>query len=426
MVCRSVAIGAAILAVAVTAHAEERAVDRGSLVAEALRAHPAIRAAEQRASATRRAGEAEGSLPPPEAMMQIWQVPLSKPQALGDAQMIMFGVGQTFPAVGARAARERASEHDADAERAMATEAARQIRRDIEHAFADYVEATARHRVHAEHRSLGARTLDLARARHAGGGSLSDVSQADVELARIDADLATDGTRIESAARRINALAGRDPLAPLGPPVIGAPETSAWDASSALAKARTTRPELRAKAARRDADRERTQALQREATIPSFSVAALYFVPTSPMPQHGYGVNASMTLPWLWGQAGARRDASRESGSASAMDVEGSQRPIDGEVVSQEANVRAATLRLQTLRDRALPASKRSFDVAWAGYEAARTDLLTLLSTRRAALDIEMEVVASRAALDHALADLDAAVGAPVPRRPIDGGPHDR
>jgi outer membrane protein, heavy metal efflux system len=425
----SFAVGAAIIAAAVTANtqasAEERAVDRASVVAEALHAHPSIRAAEQRASATQRGGEAEGSLPPPEAMMQIWQVPVAKPWAVGDAQMIMFGVGQSFPAAGVRGARERAVLHEADAERAMIAETARQIRRDVEHAFADYVEATTRHRIHADHRALAARTLDLARARHAGGGSLSDVTQADVELARTDADLATDGTRIDSAARRINALLGRDPLAPLGPPVIGVAETSAWDASIALAKARSSRPDLRALSARRDAQRERTHAAEREASLPSFSVAALYFAPTTPMPQHGYGVNASMTLPWLWGQASARRDASRDAAAASESDVEGSRRPIAGEVASQEANVRAATLRLKTLRDRALPASRRSFDVAWAGYEAARTDLLTLLSTRRAALDIEMEIVMARAALDHALADLDAAVGATVPRRPIDGDSHD-
>jgi outer membrane protein, heavy metal efflux system len=422
MARKAVAVGAAIFAVAATAHAEERAVDRASLIAEALHAHPAIRSAEQRASAARRSGEAEGSLPPPEAMMQIWQVPIAKPYALSDAQMIMFGVGQSFPAAGARAARERAAGHEADAERAMVAMAALQIRREVDHAFADYAEATARHQVHAEHRILAIRTLDLARARHAGAGSLSDVAQADVELARVDADLATDATRVDAAARRINVLLGRDALAPLGPPAIAPAETTAWDAPLALAKARASRPELRVTAARRDAERERTHALEREATLPSFSVAALYFAPTSPMPHHGYGLNASVTLPWLWGQASARRDASRESAAASASNVDASRRPIDGDVVSQEASVRAATLRLQTLRDRALPASKQSFDVAWAGYAAARTDLLTLLSTRRTALDIEMEIVSARAALDHALAELDAAVGVPVPRRPIEGG----
>ena len=55
--------------------------------------------------------------------------------------------------------------------------------------------------------------------------------------------------------------------------------------------------------------------------------------------------------------------------------------------------------------------------------------------TRRAVVDVESEIVVSRATLDHALAELEASVGAEVPRRalgPLDssvlfeGGSHDR
>jgi outer membrane protein TolC len=100
-----------------------------------------------------------------------------------------------------------------------------------------------------------------------------------------------------------------------------------------------------------------------------------------------------------------------------------------------DMNMRAAALRLQALRDRALPASRRSFDAVWAGYESGRTDVLTLLMSRRAVVDVESEIVAARATLDHALAELEASVGAEIPRHtlgPLDpaalgeGGSHDR
>jgi outer membrane protein TolC len=406
------------LAVHSNVRAEEATapMERSALVAEALRSHPAIRAAEQRASAVRRLGDAEGSLPAPEAMTQIWQVPIARPYAVNDAQMIMFGVGQKFPAVGARDARRRAADHDAEAELAASSDVARQVRREVSHAFADYVEASARHRVHREHRALVQRTLDVAAARHAAGGSLSDVAQAEVELARTDADVVTDGTRIEAARSRLNALVGRPLLSPMAPPASGAPETSAWDAATALAKARETRPELRASSERREARREEARAAEREATIPSFGVAVLYFAPTSPMPEHGYGVNASMTLPWLWGEASARRDARREAAVAAETDVLAARRPVDAEIASAEANVRGATLRLQTLEGRALPAGRRALDVARSGYETGGTAMLVVLSLQRSVVEVEMDVIAARAMLDHALADLDAAVGAEVPR----------
>jgi outer membrane protein TolC len=70
-----------------------------------------------------------------------------------------------------------------------------------------------------------------------------------------------------------------------------------------------------------------------------------------------------------------------------------------------------------------LPASKRSFEAVWGGYETARTDMLTLLMARRAVVDIESDMIVARASLDHALAELDATVGSEVPRRPL--GPLD-
>lgn len=420
------AVGCMLVSHARVGHAQDhlRPVDRASLLATAVHSHPSVRASQERASARARAAESEGSLPPPEAMMQIWQVPIARPYAVGDAQMIMFGVGQSFPAIGARGARQRAGELDAEAERAMGADRARQVRRDVDHAFADYVEATARHRIHLEHRLVATRTAELARARHAGGGSLGDLAQAEVELARVEADVVTDATRIEAARGRINALIGKDAMAPLGPPVIGDPETSGWDAKTALAKARENRPELRAAQAQRDARGEEARAAAKEALIPSFSVAALYFAPTNPMPHHGYGVNASISLPWLWGEAAGKREATREAANAAASEAIAARRPIEADVAMQEANVRAAGMRLLALRERALPASKRSFDTAWAGYESGRTDVLTLLSTRRAVVDVESDIVAARASLDHALADLEAAVGTEVPRRKLttDGG----
>jgi outer membrane protein TolC len=358
-------------------------------------------------------------------MVQIWAIPIVRPWAVGDAQMIMIGLGQTFPAPGARGAREEARMKEADMERAQALDRARLVTRDVDHAFADYLEATARHRVHLEHKAIAQRMLDLASAKHAGGGPLTDVAQAEVELARMEADVVTDGTRIDGARARLNVLLQREPNAPLGPPADRGAQTIAWGLPELLAKARLTRPEIKAALAQAEAKSLETRALEKESSWPSFSLAALYFAPTSTMQHHGYGFNASMSLPWLWGEAAAKRDAQRESASAARTEAMAAKLPIDAEVAAAEANVRAAALRLQALRDRALAASKRAFEVAFTGYESSRTDAGALLIARRAVVDVETEMIMARATLDHALADLDAAVGAEVPRKPLTGGSHE-
>ena len=72
-------------------------LDRATLVRLVVARNPAVRAASQRARATETAADGEGRLPPPQVMGQVWQVPLARPYAFGDSQMIMVGVGQSFP-----------------------------------------------------------------------------------------------------------------------------------------------------------------------------------------------------------------------------------------------------------------------------------------------------------------------------------------
>jgi outer membrane protein TolC len=88
-------------------------------------------------------------------------------------------------------------------------------------------------------------------------------------------------------------------------------------------------------------------------------------------------------------------------------------------VAIAEAKARTAAHRLQVLRDRALPASRRSFDVAEAGFESGRTDLMTVLDTRRSVVDVERDIVMARSDLDHALTDLETAVGIEIAVRPL-------
>jgi cobalt-zinc-cadmium efflux system outer membrane protein len=390
-------------------------VERALIVRVAVARNRTIAAAMQRAHATELAGRAEASLPPPEAMVQVWQVPVAKPYAL-DRQMIMVGVSQAFPAPGSRAARQAARVEEAHVEEAAARDRARLVARQAAHAFADYVEATARHAVHRGHLEVAARVMAMAEARQASGGALTDVTQADVEKARVEADVITDATLEESARGRINVLLGRAPALPLGAPRTGDAEVPAWTLEELLAHARAARPELRAASAAREARRMEAEAAAREATWPAFSVAALYFAPTASVPEHGYGVNASMSLPWLWGAAGEREEARRAELVAATTAEQGAHVDVDAEVVAAAALARSAALRLGVLEGRALPATKRGFDAAWSAYASGQRDVLSILAAERAVVDVGEQIVVARAALDHALADLDAAVGLDVPR----------
>ena len=426
---REAALSCAVVAYACTLHASgppspedpslATGVDRAVLVREAVARSPAVRAAKGRARAMEREGDAVSRLPPPSAMVQVWQVPLARPYAVGDAQMAMLGVEQEFPAPGARGEREAAKAALAREGDAMAADRARQAASLADHAFADYLEATQRRKVHVTHGDVGERLLRVAEAAHSAGGPLVPVAQLEAELARVHADVASDEAREDAARARINALLGRPLDAPLGPPVAGGPEVPVWDATTLLAKARMTRPEIAGARAAHDAQAREHAATEREASWPAFKVAGLYFAPVGPMPTHGYGVNASMTLPWLWGAAGARRDVEREKLEASAVEIDAQRRAVDVDIATAEATTRSAARRLDALVSQAKPAAQRAFDTAWTGYESARTDLTSTLLAERMVVEIDLDIVAARATLDHALADLDAAAGLAVPRQPL-------
>ncbi|HEY3592503.1 MAG TPA: TolC family protein [Polyangiaceae bacterium] len=402
-------------------------LDRRTVLEAALARNPGVRAPEERATAAREMARAEGSLPPPELMGQVWQVPFSSPTAF-DRQMIMVGATQTFPAPGSLGARARAAEAEGDVQQAMSRDRARAILREAGHAFADYEESSARHRIHRDHLQVMQHLFDVAQARHAAGGSLTDVVRAEVELSRVEADFVTDATLIESARAHLNALLAREPSAPLGAPVDADPVMPAVDAVSLLATARATRPELKVARSEQEARMYAAEAAEREATWPSFAVGALYFPPTSAMPEHGYGATLSVSLPWLWGAASAKEKAQRLYLRAAATEVEAARLPVDAEVVTAESKARSAAYRVKILRDRTLPASRRAFEIIEAGFESGRTDLMTILDARRAVVDVEQQIVMGRADLSHALTDLEAAVGAPVATRPIgavvQGGDH--
>jgi cobalt-zinc-cadmium efflux system outer membrane protein len=393
-------------------------LDRRTVLRAALERNPAARVWEQKARAMRAAARAEGSLPAPEVMGQVWQVPFSRPAAW-DTQMIMIGVSQNFPAIGARSAREQSMAAEADAEQAMAKGQARSILRDAGHAFADYQESTAKHRIHRAHLSVTEHIFQVAEGRHAAGGSLIDVVRAQVEMSRVEADFVTDATLIESARAHLNALLAREPGAPLGPAVETEPVVPSLDVAVLVARAHAARPEFEQVAAERQARVHALRAAEREATWPSFSLGALYFPPTSAVREHSYGATVSLSLPWLWGAAAGRQEAEQEYLRAASTNLEATKIPVDAEVVTAESKARSAAYRLEVLRDRTLPASHRAFEAAQAGFESGRTDLMTVLDARRLVVDMEQDIVLARSDLEHALTDLEAAVGAEVPTRPL-------
>ncbi len=388
-------------------------------IAVALAQNPGLDAARHRVRGQELLAEAERKPAAPTLSLDMWQIPLAKPWALDQSPMIMLALRQPIPPAGLLRRRAAARRHAASAEHADRDALAQTLALAVRHAFIDYAAASERRDLHVEHQQVSERVLQLARARQSVSGTLLDIARAETEAARAHADVATDATTIDAARTRLNSLMARPPDAPLGPPVPLPPETAAADASTLIARAQAERPEQRAAAARRDAAAMELQAARREAVMPAADLGLAFFPATRAMTYNGYGLLVNVSLPWLSGQGRKRRDAQAELAAAAQGDLAEARLQIAREVAEALAAAQSAAQRWQTLRGAALPASQRAREVALSGYEVGRADLLAMLATEGAYVEISLEIIDAKSALDHALADLERASGSPLPRAPL-------
>jgi cobalt-zinc-cadmium efflux system outer membrane protein len=396
----------------------ERPVDLHSLEVTVLARHPSLVVAGHRVRALAERARAEGSLPAPELMAEVWQVPFVKPYALDKAGMIMFSVRQSFPAAGSLDATAEATALEARAEAIKATSEARALLHQVHRTFADYTEASGLHAAHVAHGVLLDRMVAAARARYATGAPLADVAKADLERVRLDVHIAHEHGMVEEARAKLNGLLARPAGAPLGPPRPEDPLTVRLTTEEAAERAAVRSPDIAAAEVMQRSAQATVRAADREATVPSFMVGLDTFLPVNNTPA-GYGVSFSMSLPWLWGAASKRTKSAEQRAHAERASADVARLRVRTDAAIAIASVRAAERQYVLLRDTVAPAAQRALDVTGAGYATGGADILAWLDAARTSLDVAVELASARATLDRALSDLDRAAGEHVPRVPL-------
>ncbi len=395
---------------------------REALVQAAVGRDPMGRAQRARAAALLAGAQAEGALPPPEVEAQMWNAPLARPWSLNASEMLMVALRQSFPAAGVRGARGRAQAAEAEAAVAQSLDRARTVAREVGTAWAELVGSAAHHRVHARHLGLMESMLTVAQSRYAtGAAGIEEVLRLQAERARVLRDLTRfDGDRTR-AERGLNALLRRDPEAPLGQAPEAVVERVPLPLSELLGRALRVRPEVAAARHRVEAARHRVEGARAEATRPMWTAGVSYM--QDPMMRPGYGLSAGMTLPWLSAGGSHRQREAAAMVEAELAEAEGLTVRVQSEVSDAFVRMESLVRELEVLRGAALPAAGRSVDAAVDAYRTARGSLLACLDAARMILDLRMEEADLVMRLSRALNDLDAAVGQPLPRVAVEGGP---
>lgn len=354
---------------------------------------PEARAAAETAQAARQQGDAQAELPPPEVMLEIWRVPVKRPYAIDDAEMIRVGLEQELSAPGERSSMRRAASLRALSARADGEVKARALALRLAHAQVDHASALRSHEVHQAHHQLSQKTLELARARHAAGGSLAEVSELEVETARAAALLAADTARIQTSQALLQALRGAGAVEPV-----------------------RERPEITSLRAARDAELAEAHAEHARSRWPDPRIGVSYFAPSGEMQGHGFGVSLAMALPWLWGARGGAQLAAESRSRAMGQELVAMKRDIEIEVIATRGAASAVQSELTVLRERVRPATLRARELAGAAYRSGQGRLEDVLRAEAQQVEAEMRIVELEAELAHLNADLEFALGRKVSR----------
>jgi len=367
---------------------------------------------EARARAAEARSQAASRLPDLEAKYEQWGVPLARPYALNEANTLMLGVRQTFPAWGTLDARGRAAAEDAgsaaDTLRARRQDIAAQVRR----TYAVYYRSGQELRLHLEHAGLTSRIVELAKLnQRTGHGSVQDVLRLELELTRVHTDVARIEREQRSSRALLNALMNRAPDAPLGPPE-DLTVVPAGDVATLERSVDANRPEIDAagRAVRRS--EALLDAARRSARYPQLMVGLDYwYMPMFPDFQHAYGAMVAINLPWL---SGRRHDEEREA----EQTVIAEQRALESAKVAVRYELRDAAARVDsakqsfTIVDQDLLAqARKSLEAAQGDYAAGRGDAATILDALRSYLQVRIERVRALAELATSQADLERAAG---------------
>lgn len=173
----------------------------------ALQQEPGVVAARERARAFDERAVAADTLPDPQVRVGVANVPVdSRDLSAEPMTQKLIGVRQQFPPAGSLDAHRREFEYRAGSQQAMAGARAREVRREVRHAWLEVYYWTRAREVIRENRRLFNDSVTVARSLYSvGRQNQQDMIRAELELSRLDDRLLD----IEDRLRRNRAALGQ-------------------------------------------------------------------------------------------------------------------------------------------------------------------------------------------------------------------------
>ena len=369
----------------------------------ALAANPTIAAA-RLTSAIHLAGRAlAGERPNPEATVEFEKE--TPKQAYGFALPLELG--------GKRAKRIAVSEATIHAGEAELTATIAQVRNEVRRAYYEVLVAEARLLVLRELRDLSQRVRDTAQARFdAGDAPRLEVLQASLVLAAAENEtIAVQGVSV-AARTRLNALIGQ-PLDTSQRLSTSLDAGGPVEVDAALNLARTASATLALLDRQIEQQRARL-ALAHALRTPDLVPTATLTHDAEPEFTYGWRAGLAITVPIFTTHSAGVAVEQTTLDQLMAQRQAAVQR-MTGEVTAAAAAAEAHRQTYIRYRDLILPQAQQVEQLAQDSYQLGQTGIASLLQSLQASRDLRLRSLDAVSELQAAIADLEQAIGAPLP-----------
>ncbi len=406
---RVVAIAAAWMVAGVASvqcRAQELAADPLTLetaMARALTANPEIAAARLVRGVNLAGLAVAGERPNPEASIEITRetprqaFALSWPVELGGKRAKRLAVSQAALGTG-----------DAELEAAIV-----QVRNEVRRNYFGTVTAAARLTILRELREVAQRARATAQTRfERGDAPRLEVIQADLALNTADAEVIAAAGAVTAARASLNAVLALplDATQPLTTPMDAGGEIVL---SAAVERARAGSANLMVLDRGLDQQRARA-ALARALRVPDVAPTATLTHGAQPEFTYGWRASLAITLPLLTThKAGVAVEDATLAQLVAQRQAALSR--IVGEVTAAAAAAEAQRQTYLRYRDAIVPQARQVEEMAQESYRLGQTGLAALLQALQASRDIRLRALDAGSQFQTGLADLERAIGAPLP-----------
>jgi outer membrane protein TolC len=349
-------------------------------------------------------------------MVRDWQTPLRRPWDLNQAQL-MFSLQQTFPGKQKRDLRGKVAGDDVDAASDDLQSLRQQVSAAVREACAVLLRNSDEMQLHNQQSALLNEALSAALAEYTTGKvPQADVLRAQMALTRLNEHLVELEEERDTARAQLNSLMGRSPEETVE--IAGSYRSPAAVPSTEELErvAIEHRPELAAlrKQIVKSGDESK---LTRLAMKPDLTVAAGYMLmPAGSTYRNAYMAELTMPLPWLnrTRHEGETKQADAATDVAQA-DLDARTSAVFLEIRQAQIAVQAAQRRVKLYRDTLLPQAEAAFKASTAAYQNNRGEFMSLIDSQNLLLDVRTSYYKALSAADAGSAQLELAIGAPLP-----------